>query len=134
MKCVFRVDRELPPGLYSVETDRSKAPVMRLMPNDFVKQVIFNPPATIVLWADGTKTVVRCAQNDIFDPEKGLAMAIAKKSMGGSGSYYDVFKKWVPEKKTESMTIDIDPAAKTIADALRDMADETRKLLTRAYE
>lgn len=34
MKCVFRVDRELPPGLYFVETDRSKAPVTRMMPND----------------------------------------------------------------------------------------------------
>lgn len=134
MKCVFRVDRELPPGLYFVETDRSKAPVTRMMPNDFVKQVIFNPPATIVLWADGTKTVVKCPQNDIFDPEKGLAMAIAKKSLGGSDSYYDVFKKWVPEKKTESVTIDIDPTAMMIANALRDMNEVARKLLMRAYE
>lgn len=96
--------------------------------------MIFNPPATIVLWADGTKTVVKCAQNDIFDPEKGLAMAIAKKSLGGSGSYYDVFKKWVPEKKTESVTIDVDPTAKMIANALRDMNEKARKLLMRAYE
>lgn len=119
MKCVFRVDRELPPGLYSIETDRSKAPVMRLMPSDFVKQVIFNPPATIVLWADGTKTVVKCSQNDIFDPEKGLAMAIAKKSLGGSGSYYDVFKKWVPEKETEPAADD--PFARSISDAVKAM-------------
>ena len=40
-----------------------------------IKKVIFNDPATIVLWSDGTKTVVK-AEGEPFDPEKGLAMAI----------------------------------------------------------
>lgn len=62
-----------------------------------IKKVIFNPPATIVLWNDGTKTVVKCGENDIFDPEKGMAMAIAKKALGNRGNYYEIFKKWVPE-------------------------------------
>ena len=43
-----------------------------------IKNVIFNDPATIVFWNDGTKTVVKCGKNDTFDPEKGLAMAISK--------------------------------------------------------
>ena len=59
-----------------------------------IKDVIFNDPATIVLWADGTKTVVK-AENEPFDPEKGLAMAIAKKALGNNYDYYDVFKKYV---------------------------------------
>ena len=59
-----------------------------------IKDVIFNDPATIVLWADGTKTVVK-AENEPFDPEKGLAMAIAKKALGGKYDYYDTFKKYV---------------------------------------
>lgn len=42
-----------------------------------IKNVIFNPPATIVFWKDGTKTVVK-AQGETFDPEKGLAMAISR--------------------------------------------------------
>lgn len=33
----------------------------------------------------------------IYDKEKGLAMAISKKSMGNKGNYYEVFKKWIPE-------------------------------------
>lgn len=49
-----------------------------------IKKVIFNNPATIVFWADGTKTVVK-AKNEDFDPEKGLAMAIAKKALGNKG-------------------------------------------------
>ena len=59
-----------------------------------IKDVIFNNPATIVLWADGTKTVVK-AENEPFDPEKGLAMAISKRALGGKYDYYDTFKKYV---------------------------------------
>ena len=59
-----------------------------------IKNVIFNDPATIVFWTDGTKTVVKCQEGDIFDPEKGLTMAIAKKVYGNKGSYCNVIKKW----------------------------------------
>lgn len=46
-----------------------------------IKRIIYNDPATIILWADGTKTVVK-AHNEPFDKEKGLAMAILKKMLG----------------------------------------------------
>lgn len=61
-----------------------------------IEKVIFNDPATIIVWKDGTKTVVK-AENETFDPEKGLAMAIAKKALGNQGNYYEVFKKWLPK-------------------------------------
>ena len=61
-----------------------------------IKKVIFSNPATIVLWNDGTKTVVKCGENETFDEEKGLAMAIAKRALGNDGVYYEVFKKWLP--------------------------------------
>ena len=84
-------------------------------------KVIFNPPATIVFWNDGDKTVVKIQDEqtkenlvvrggiknsivgeipiceygtEIFDKEKGLAMCFAKKMMGNKGSYYDMFKEW----------------------------------------
>ena len=60
-----------------------------------IKNVIFAPPATIVYWSDGTKTVVKCSEKDIFDPEKGLAMAIAKRCGGNKGSYYKEIQNWV---------------------------------------
>ncbi len=66
-----------------------------------IKNVIFSGPATIVLWSDGTKTVVKCDEKDEFDPEKGLAMAICKKHFGG-GFYNDIFKKWIPEETEEN--------------------------------
>lgn len=64
-----------------------------------ITNVIFNDPATIVFWADKTKTVVKCEENDIYDPEKGLAMAIVKKMLGNQGNYYNTIKKWLPEEK-----------------------------------
>ena len=60
-----------------------------------IKKVIFSNPATIVIWDDGTKTVVKVHGKERFNKEKGLAMAIAKKALGNEGNYYDVFKKWV---------------------------------------
>lgn len=63
-----------------------------------IENVIFNNPATIVFWSDGTKTVVKRQKGDKkFDPEKGLAMAICKKVMGNKGNFNDIFKEWIEE-------------------------------------
>ena len=90
-----------------------------------IKDAIFAPPATIVYWSDGTKTVVKCSEKDIFDPEKGLAMAIAKRCGGNKGSYYKEIQNWVeksgkkyPRKPyTESSSIESDTLKKYIAQA-----------------
>lgn len=62
---------------------------------DHIKDVIFNDPATIVFWIDGSKTVVKCQKGETFDPEKGLAMAISKKFLGNDYGYYETFAKHV---------------------------------------
>lgn len=63
-----------------------------------IVNVIFNNPATIVFWSDGTKTVVKRQKGDKkFDPEKGLAMAICKKVMGNKGNFNDIFREWIEE-------------------------------------
>ena len=59
-------------------------------------KVIFNYPATIIIWEDGTKTVVK-VQDEYFDEEKGFAMAFMKKVMGNTGKYFDEVKKWCQE-------------------------------------
>lgn len=55
-----------------------------------IKDVKFHDPATIVFWMDGSKTVVKCGEGDAYDPEKGLAMAIAKRALG---NYYNEIRK-----------------------------------------
>ena len=72
-----------------------------------IDNVIFNDPATIILWKDGTKTVVKCGEGEVYDPEKGMAMAISKKVLGNHGNYYETFKKWLPkEEKKEKVKAD----------------------------
>lgn len=71
---------------------------------DTIKRVIFNDPATIVFWTDGTKTVVKCQPGDEYDKEKGLALCIAKKYFNNKGNFNKVFKKWIPEEN-ETTTI-----------------------------
>lgn len=66
-----------------------------------IKKVIFNPPATIVIWEDGTKTVVKAQNDDEFDSEKGLAMAISKKALGNKGNYCNEIKKWTEPYEAE---------------------------------
>ncbi len=68
-----------------------------------ITNVIYNPPATVVFWSDGTKTVVKCGDGDEFDPEKGLAMAISKKMLGNQGNYYNEFKKWTWKHEVENV-------------------------------
>lgn len=69
-------------------------------PLDF-ERIEFHDPATIVFWNDGTKTVVKARHGDKFDKEKGLAMAIAKKVMGNTNKYYDVFEEFCFDEEDE---------------------------------
>ena len=100
-----------------------------------IKNVIFNDPATIVFWEDGTKTVVKCQDGDEFDPEKGLAMAIIKKVYGNKGSYCNKLKKWLPKEeqvdtnrsifvpKEFMFTIDSDKFSKSFKKGISDALD-----------
>ena len=99
-KDYYQKDVELQINLYKTilnSTYGTKAFKTNYIPE--IKNVIFNPPATIVFWQDGTKTVVK-ATNELYDPEKGLAMAIAKRALGNQGNYYNIIKKWVGTTKS----------------------------------
>lgn len=66
-----------------------------------IEKVIFNSPATIVFWKDGTKTIVKCQEGATFDPEKGLAMAISRHylcDICGLERYDGVFKRYVSKE------------------------------------
>lgn len=68
-----------------------------------IKKVIFNPPATIVFWENGSKTVVK-AQGEAFDPEKGLAMAISRHylcDICNLTRFDGVFKKYLTKETKE---------------------------------
>lgn len=68
-----------------------------------IKRVIYNPPATIIFWKDGEKTVVKGSDADYDNgricPELGIVHAIAKRALGNKGNYSTVIKRLV--KSTE---------------------------------
>ncbi len=64
---------------------------------DPIKKVIFNYPATIVFWKDGTKTIVKCQYGEVYDKEKGIALCFMKKFFENKGYFNDIFKKYIIE-------------------------------------
>lgn len=73
------------------------------------KNVIFNPPATIVEWEDGTKTVVKC-HDDEFSEEFGYAMAVMRKIYGSRKNFMaqfkDAYRPYLKPKKTKNKAED----------------------------
>lgn len=63
-----------------------------------VKNVIFNDPATIIFWTDGTKTVVKCQEGDTYNRETGFVMAYLKKVLGNDNTFNKEIERWVPEE------------------------------------
>ena len=83
--------------VYGIWPSSSKNPNRLVDLNLRITKVIFNEPATIILWNDGSKTIVKCNKDDIFDREKGMAMAICKKILGEK--FRETFKKYLPEEE-----------------------------------
>lgn len=63
-----------------------------------VKKLISHGPATIVYWADGEKTVVKCMDADTFDPMAGFCAALAKKVYGSTGTVKQIIENNWKEK------------------------------------
>lgn len=92
MRVSFRFTRPVKPGVYFTDVDLPRALQVR--------DVIFNPPATIVFWEDGMKTVVKCSKDDAYDPERGFELAFLKRVLGGGGALRRLIRDWVePEKE-----------------------------------
>ena len=64
-----------------------------------VKEVIFAPPATIVYWKDGTRTVVKCSDDDYFDEETGFVLCFMKKILGNKGNFNTYIRKSIKNAK-----------------------------------
>lgn len=127
MNFMFRLDKPLAPGFYKFNS-QNQVGFEIAKPTDCIKRVIFNNPATIVIWSDDSKTVVKC-DNEAYDPEKGLAMCIAKRAMGNSGNYYNTFKKFLP-KKEEAMP---NPEAETFVSTYEKAVNQLKQSLTKYF-
>lgn len=64
-----------------------------------IRNVYFNYPYTIVIWKDGSKTKIKCQEDDIYDKEKGLALCIIKHIFGDTNYFNEIFKTFIKEDK-----------------------------------
>jgi hypothetical protein len=75
-----------------------------------VKRIVFNDPATIVFWEDGTKTVVKCSENETFNPYMGFCAAVTKRVYGNNSRIQKYVKNGFvqpkPGKKPETVKPD----------------------------
>lgn len=83
LKCMLGLD---------IETANEKTRY-RINLDKEIERVIFNDPATVVFWKDGTKTVSKCSEGDTFNKEHGLAMCIIR-YVTANRRYNDVFEKY----------------------------------------
>lgn len=96
---LIRYDQNLLKGESTMKNTNNKP-----TPSNPIEQVIFNGPATIVYWKDGCKTVVKCQEGTMNDPEKGLAMAVARHyfcDILRMSRYDGIFKKYLPKETKE---------------------------------
>lgn len=83
-----------------------------------IDKVVYSQPATIVFWKDGSKTVVKCSENDVFDPLAGIAFAVMRKVYGKE---YRKIEKYAKEYEKLHPAVDI--SAMSLDSLLDDLAD-----------
>jgi len=80
------------------------------------RRIFFDPPATVVFWEDDTKTVVRCTEDDEFNPYYGFVCALGKKMFGTNNEIARMIKnaEWKYDKnsKNKEKKVETKPASK----------------------
>ena len=59
-----------------------------------VAKVIFNQDATIVCFTDGTKTVVKRQEDDVWSKEVGMMAAFSKKLFGNDNTFNKIINRY----------------------------------------
>lgn len=94
-----------------------------------IEKVIFNPPATIVFWLDGTKTVVKCKEGEEFSEWAGIALCLAKKLYGPN--FHKIFRAHCsdPEKTVNDMPdSEITKAARQAIKGMHEASEQSKCL------
>ena len=74
-----------------------------LMASSLIKKVIFGGNKTIILWNDGSKTMVSCADGEQLDPYMGFCAAFTKGFFGSKHQVEKIVKNadYQPSKKSK---------------------------------
>ena len=80
---------------YTSLDGKDAPPVRKKDDRPYPKKVKFSGPATIILWEDGTKTVVKCQEDDVFNEYTGVLTCFAKKMFGNKANFNNIINKTV---------------------------------------
>ena len=123
----FSCEQDLPEEiLIYLEEDVRATNEAYMRIHNTIKKVIFSGLATVVIWMDGTKTIVKCTKGDTYDPEKGLMMCIMERFLGGSKMEVKrFFKKWIPEDTNDvELDFDLERSVKTIVEGAKKVLED----------
>lgn len=99
-------------------------------PTFVIDKVLFNPPATIVFWLDGTKTVVKCKEGEEFSEWAGIALCLAKKLYGPN--FHKIFRAHCsdPEKTVNDMSdSEITKATRQAIKGMHEASEQSKCLI-----
>ena len=89
----FEIEGYFRPEVFKTRKKPAKKPTWLCQVLPEMKKVIFNGPATTILWTDGTKTTVKCQAEDVWSDEVGIAMCCLKRILGNEGNFNNIFRK-----------------------------------------
>ena len=95
-ECGCEIEGYFRPEVYKARNARekkTKKPTWACQVLPKMKKVIFNGPATTILWKDGSKTTVKCQAEDVWSDEVGIAMCCLKRVLGNEGNYNNIFRE-----------------------------------------
>lgn len=99
------------------------------------KKVIYDEAAgvTVVLWMDGTKTIVRAAEGEEHDAYLGYCVALAKKMHGTNSALKRDLEKVLVVREDKKLDISVSPLpsmkelASKVTEVMQKFHDETTK-------
>ena len=95
------------------------ADIPQFKTSNLIKRVVFSDRKTIILWNDGSKTMVSCAEEEQLDPYMGFCAAFTKGFFGSKHQVEKMVKNadYQPSKKTK----------KKISEVLKQLREDDTK-------
>lgn len=72
--------------------------------NFYIERVVYNNPATIMFFSDGTKTVAKTHNADVYNKETGFILCLLKK-LAGTTNVHDLLKYWLPDPESDKAVV-----------------------------
>ena len=128
-ECGCEIEGYFRPEVYKARNareKRTKKPTWACQVLPKMKKVIFNGPATTILWKDGSKTTVKCQAEDVWSDEVGIAMCCLKRILGNEGNFDNIFREAMKVAVVQEMKTTTETAINSseyISSALENMSD-----------